>query len=65
MMLDVVLRCDARVLTLVTTLSDARIDSDSILAFPVLHPCAWSQKKTGLELIIFVCPKVDAMQRGV
>ena len=64
MTLDIVLRCVTCALTLVATLSDARIDSDSILVFPVLHPRVWSYK-TGLELIIFVRPKVDAMQSDV
>ena len=45
MTLDVALCCVARALTLVATQRDARIDSDSILAFPVLPPCIWSQKK--------------------
>ena len=44
MTLDVALHCVARALILVTMQHDARIDSDSILAFPVLRPCVWSQK---------------------
>ena len=65
MTLDVALCCIAQVLTLVAMQHDTRIDSDSILAFPALRPCVWLQKKIGLELIIFACPKLDATQRDV
>ena len=54
MTLDVALHCIACALTLVAMQHDARIDLDSILVFPALRPCVWSQKN-GLELIIFVC----------
>ena len=62
MMLDVALCCVVHALTLVATQRDARIDSDSILAFPVLRPCIWFQK-IGLGLIIFTRPKLDVAQR--
>ena len=61
MTLDLALRCVARTLTLVVMQCDARIDSDSILACPALRPCVWLQK-FGLELVIFVCHKLDATQ---
>ena len=61
MMLDLVLRCVARMLTLAAMQRDARIDSDSILAFPALCTCIRLQK-FGLELIIFVCHKLDTTQ---
>ena len=57
MMLDLTLRCITCALTLVATQRDTRIDSDSILAFPALRPCVWSQN-FGLELIIFACHKL-------
>ena len=64
MTLDLVLRCVAHTLTLVAMQGDVRIYSDSILACPLLRPCVWSQQ-FGLELIIFACHKLDAMQRKV
>ena len=45
MILDFVLHCVARTLTLVATQCDARIDSDSILVFPALCSYVLSQKK--------------------
>ena len=60
MTLDLVLCC---VLTLVAMQHEARMDSQSMLAFPALCPGIRSQK-FGLELVIFACPKLDAMQRN-
>ena len=58
---DVVLRCITRTFA---TQRNTRIDLESILAFPALSPCIWSQK-IGLELITLVCPKLDATQHNV
>ena len=66
MTLDISLCCVARVLTLVAMQHDARIDSDSILGFPVLRPCRWLQKKKKkLVWSCFARPKLDAMQRDI
>ena len=51
MTLDVALHCVGHALTLVTTQCDARIDSDSILTFPALHPCIRSQKEIFLRVL--------------
>ena len=61
MTLDVVLHCVARALTLVAMQHDTRIESDSILVFPALHPCIWSHK-FHLE---FAHPKVYTVQCDV
>ena len=45
MTLDVVLCCIACVMTLVAMQHNTRIDSGCTLAFPVLRPCIWSQKR--------------------
>ena len=37
---------------------EVKIDSESILVFPGLHPCVRMQE-FGLELVIFMCPKLD------
>ena len=60
-MLDLALCCVAHALTLVAMQCDARIDSESILMFPALHPCLGPVAKIWLS--IFVCPQGNARSR--